>query len=88
MSKKHPCKYKKCTRKGEYAFTRKDHLTEHLRNYHKQYIEKRGRREAADDDELEDDDEQDDQTYLQGDKSYFQNSMPPHNGGYYGQYQQ
>jgi hypothetical protein len=56
--KKFPCRFKKCTRKGDHAFTRKDHLTEHLRNYHKQAIEKKGRRGAAEDDVMESDDEQ------------------------------
>ncbi|KAI9768806.1 MAG: hypothetical protein M1840_004620 [Geoglossum simile] len=31
----HECPFKKCNRRGEDAFTRDDHLREHLRNYHK-----------------------------------------------------
>jgi len=40
-NKKHDCPVVKCTRNGDLGFTRKDHLTEHLRNYHHQQIPKR-----------------------------------------------
>jgi hypothetical protein len=42
---KKDCPRKKCTRVGDNGFTRKDHLMEHLRQYHKdQTIPKRGRK--------------------------------------------
>lgn len=39
--RKYPCKFKMCDRKGERGFMRKDHLTEHERNYHKSNWAKR-----------------------------------------------
>jgi len=42
---KKDCPKKKCTRVGDNGFTRKDHLMEHLRQYHKdETIPKRGRK--------------------------------------------
>lgn len=38
---KFDCVKRSCPRKGENGFTRKDHLTEHLRNFHLQDIPKR-----------------------------------------------
>ncbi|OMP82851.1 hypothetical protein BK809_0001041 [Diplodia seriata] len=38
---KFDCPKRTCPRKGENGFTRKDHLTEHLRNFHLQRIPKR-----------------------------------------------
>ncbi|KAK2739392.1 hypothetical protein FQN55_009465 [Onygenales sp. PD_40] len=35
------CPKPKCSRKGEQGFTRQDHLTEHLRQYHKEPVAKR-----------------------------------------------
>ena len=35
------CPRKSCARKGKNGFTRKDHLVEHLRGYHMEYIPKR-----------------------------------------------
>ncbi|KAF2087729.1 hypothetical protein K490DRAFT_65570 [Saccharata proteae CBS 121410] len=37
----HDCPKKKCDRKGARGFTRRDHLTEHLRAYHNETIPKR-----------------------------------------------
>ena len=34
------CQFKKCERKGSHGFNRKDHYTEHLRDYHHQDIPK------------------------------------------------
>lgn len=49
--KKFPCKFKNCSRKIEYLFNRKDHLLEHLRDYHSQHIKKRRRREVVGEEE-------------------------------------
>jgi hypothetical protein len=38
------CPFKKCSRKAEQGFLRKDHLTEHLRHFHNKDIPKRHRR--------------------------------------------
>jgi len=40
-NKKFPCEVKGCNRVGDQCFTRKDHLVEHLRNYHRKDIPKR-----------------------------------------------
>ena len=48
------CPKRKCARKGTQGFSRKDHLTEHLRHYHHEEIPKRSRRAGADDDEDDD----------------------------------
>ena len=42
-NKKYPCPEANCSRTGGSAFTRKDHLMEHLRNYHHQDIPKKKR---------------------------------------------
>jgi len=42
-SEKKDCPEESCTRKGEHGFTRTDHLTEHLRNFHHREIERRRR---------------------------------------------
>ena len=39
---RYDCPKSRCSRKGEYAFTREDHLKEHLRNYHREKLPKRG----------------------------------------------
>ena len=41
------CPYKKCARKAESGFLRKDHLTEHLRHFHNRDIPKKGRRGSS-----------------------------------------
>ena len=35
------CPFQRCERRGENGFTRKDHLTEHLRGYHREAMPKR-----------------------------------------------
>jgi hypothetical protein len=35
------CPYNRCPRTGVNGFTRQDHLTEHLRGYHKEMVDKR-----------------------------------------------
>ena len=51
-NKKFPCEVKGCSRVGDQCFTRKDHLMEHLRNYHRKDIPKRKtNRRPSDDDE-------------------------------------
>ncbi|KAK3060324.1 hypothetical protein LTS18_008798, partial [Coniosporium uncinatum] len=37
----HPCTVRRCSRGGDNGFKRKDHLTEHMRNFHHQQIPKR-----------------------------------------------
>ncbi|KAF2805037.1 uncharacterized protein BDZ99DRAFT_396574, partial [Mytilinidion resinicola] len=43
-----PCTVHRCSRVGPRGFSRRDHLTEHLRSYHQQNIPKRapGQRSA------------------------------------------
>ncbi|KAF2399598.1 hypothetical protein EJ06DRAFT_557391 [Trichodelitschia bisporula] len=52
-SKRFDCTMPRCSRKGREGFTRKDHLTEHLRNYHQQDIPKNRRRKMKDGSMLE-----------------------------------
>jgi len=49
-NKKFSCTESNCSRTGQSAFTRKDHLMEHLRNYHHHDIPKKKR--AKDDKDL------------------------------------
>ncbi|KAI9849933.1 MAG: hypothetical protein M1837_000147 [Sclerophora amabilis] len=41
-SPRYDCPKRKCSRKGVYGFGRRDHLNEHLRDYHNVVIPKRG----------------------------------------------
>jgi hypothetical protein len=49
-SKIYECDAPRCSRKGSHGFTRKDHLTEHLRNYHHRSIPKRKKGKGVDED--------------------------------------
>ncbi|KAF1987562.1 hypothetical protein K402DRAFT_315518, partial [Aulographum hederae CBS 113979] len=37
----HPCGVKRCARKGDRGFKRKDHLKEHMRSFHSMDVSKR-----------------------------------------------
>jgi hypothetical protein len=43
ISEKKDCPEPACNRKGDNGFTRQDHLTEHLRNFHHREIERKRR---------------------------------------------
>ncbi|KAF2427216.1 hypothetical protein EJ08DRAFT_357780 [Tothia fuscella] len=86
-NKRYPCRFSKCTRKGDQAFTRKDHLREHERNYHKKDIPKKSRRGVDDDDyevDYEEGQGQDEQAYYypQHPQGYGEGNGSNHGGGY------
>jgi hypothetical protein len=54
------CTFKKCSRKGDAGFLRKDHLTEHLRHFHGVDLPKRNRKNIGGVQGQDDEDDMDD----------------------------